>query len=80
MGIIDKITYTLHCDNCKKTESASITDNGSNWGGPHWQSGANFKEFSTSWSGGGQAEPKLVEAKCKSCERPARSESKYGGF
>jgi hypothetical protein len=80
MGIIDKTTYTLRCNNCETTEEASILDKGSNWSGSHWQSGASFTNFSTSWNGGGKSEPELIEAKCKYCGQPAKSESRYGGL
>ncbi|MGB5234531.1 MAG: hypothetical protein WBN85_05060 [Candidatus Macondimonas sp.] len=62
MGIIDKTTYRLTCPQCGAAETANVLDKGSNW-----QSGATFKRFETSWSGGGSTEPDLISATCKQC-------------
>ena len=80
MGFIDKTTYTLSCPNCGVDETASILDKGSNWGGPSWQYGAKFAKFESEWSGGGQQEPELVSASCKSCGTDAIVKSSYGGI
>ena len=67
MGIIDKTTYRLTCPQCGAAEMANVLDKGSNWSGSHWQSGATFERFETSWSGGGRIEPELLSATCKQC-------------
>lgn len=67
MGIIDKTTYRLTCPQCDAVETANVLDKGSNWIGSHWQSGATFERFETSWSGGGSTEPDLISATCKQC-------------
>ena len=71
MGVIDKTTYLLSCERCSVEETSSILEKGSNWGGSHWQSEADFTKFMTSWKGGGVAEPTLLSATCISCEMPA---------
>lgn len=67
MGIIDKTTHRLTCPQCGASETANVLDKGSNWSGSHWQSGANFERFKTTWSGGGNTEPDLVSATCRQC-------------
>jgi hypothetical protein len=67
VGIIDKTTYRLTCPQCGTVETANVLDKGSNWSGSHWQSGATFERFETSWSGGGSTEPDLISASCKQC-------------
>ncbi|MCA3215582.1 MAG: hypothetical protein ING39_09190 [Burkholderiales bacterium] len=49
MGIIDKTTHRLTCPQCGASETANVLDKGSNWSGSHWQSGANFERFETTW-------------------------------
>jgi hypothetical protein len=73
VGIIDKTTYRLTCPQCDAVETANVLDKGSNWSGSHWQSGATFERFETSWSGGGSTEPVLISAKCKQCGVAAHS-------
>lgn len=72
MGTIDKTTYRLTCPQCGTTETGVILDKGSNWSGSHWQSGAKFDQFETSWSGGGSTEPDLVSATCSRCGAAAQ--------
>lgn len=67
MGIIDKSTCRLTCPHCGASETANVLDKGSNWSGSHWQSGAKFERFETSWFGGGSTEPNLILATCKQC-------------
>jgi hypothetical protein len=67
VGIIDKTAYRLTCSQCGAAETANVLDKGSNWSGSHWQSGANFEQFETTWSGGGSTEPELISANCKRC-------------
>lgn len=74
MGIIDKTTHRLTCPQCGASETVDVLDKGSNWSGSHWQSGAKFERFDTTWSGGGSAEPDLVSATCKLCSVPAQRE------
>jgi len=68
MGIIDQTVYTLECGNCGTQETAKILDKGSSWGGSHWQSGTDFYNFNSTWEGGVDREPKLIEISCKKCE------------
>jgi predicted RNA-binding Zn-ribbon protein involved in translation (DUF1610 family) len=72
MGIIDKTTHHLTCPQCGASEACIVLDKGSNWSGSHWQSGAKFERFETTWSGGGSTEPELVSATCKQCGAAAR--------
>jgi len=72
VGIIDKTTYSLTCPQCGAAATANVLDKGSNWSGSHWQSGATFERFETSWSGGGSTEPDLIAATCKQCGVAAR--------
>ena len=67
MGTIDKSTYTLSCDACDVTETSSVLDKGSNYGGSWWQSGTDFVNFVTEWQGGDKNEPKLTKASCRTC-------------
>lgn len=53
MGIIDKTTHSLTCPQCGASETVIVLGKGSNWSGSHWQSGAKFERFETTWSGGG---------------------------
>lgn len=80
MGIIDKSNYKLSCAKCGTEETGSVLDKGSGWGGSHWQSGATFLLFDTSWAGGGKQEPKLTSAVCKECGGAAQVSSSYGGL
>lgn len=77
MGIIDKCTYTLTCAKCGATESSSVVDSGSGWGGSSWDSGTEFSGFNTEWNGGDRKEPDLQSASCKQCGIPATITSKY---
>jgi hypothetical protein len=78
MGVIDKKTYTLSCENCGANESASILDKGSGWSGSSWQASANFIEFKTEWSQSGEkVEPSLIHAICNNCGTVAKDESRY---
>jgi hypothetical protein len=70
MGVIDKSTYTLSCENCGANETNAVLQKGSGYGGS-WQSSANFSKFETLWSGGGTSEPKLDTASCKQCSSSA---------
>ena len=77
MGVIDQCTYNLTCKECNISESSSVFDKGSNYSGSWWSSGPKFNHFNTSWSGGGEVEPKLVKAICKTCGSAASVEHKY---
>jgi hypothetical protein len=67
MGVIDKTIHKLSCASCNIVEEQSILDKGSGWSGSDWQSGVEFKNFNTIWSGGGKVEPTMVKAECKRC-------------
>jgi len=75
MGTIDKTTYKLSCTTCSVSETTSVLDKGSNWGGSWWQEGASLSLFDTQWSGGGNQEPQLKSATCKKCAAPAKVET-----
>ncbi len=77
MGVIDKTTYKLTCPQCGTSETSSVLDKGSGWGGSSWQEGAYFSMFQTEWSGGGSQEPKLTLAICKTCGVSATVKSGY---
>jgi hypothetical protein len=77
MGVIDKCTYTLTCANCGTTESSSVLDHGSGWGGPSWDADTSFTGFNTEWSGGDKKEPVLQSTSCKQCGNPATVTSRY---
>lgn len=79
MGTIDRTIHTLTCEKCDITESASVSDKGSGWGGSNWQSGPSFSKFQTNWEGEGKVEPKLIKAKCNQCGEPPISRSRFGG-
>lgn len=76
MGIIDKCTYTLICPQCEISESASVLEKGSGWGGSSWEARASFAKFTTEWQGGGKSEPELLSATCKVCGSEASKTSK----
>ena len=80
MGTIDKTIHKLACESCDITEEKKVLDKGSGWGGSHWQSGAEFTNFETSWKGGGDTEPSITKAKCNQCGNPAQHESRFGGI
>ena len=79
MGYIDKTTHALSCKTCGLTESQSILDKGSNYGGSYWQGPAKFAHFETTWKGGSdKQEPELVTATCKRCGAPAERSQASG--
>jgi hypothetical protein len=78
MGTIDQTGYRLSCAKCNTEELALVLDKGSGWGGSHWQSGASFSGFETSWTGGAAQEPKLISATCEHCRFAAKVVSGYG--
>ncbi len=77
MGVIDKTVYKLTCPQCDTSETSSVLDRGSGWGGSSWQDGASFSKFKTEWSGGGSQEPRLTLAVCMACGGSATVESGY---
>jgi hypothetical protein len=77
MGIIDRSNYTLTCKECNVSESASISDHGSTFGGSWWNASARFKNFDAAWEGGGRTEPTLVKATCKQCGRAPEVKQNY---
>lgn len=77
MGIIDRAVYKLMCPQCEISETSSLADRGSKWGGSSWGAGASFTKFMTKWSGGGIHEPKLTLAVCNKCGGNATVESHY---
>lgn len=70
MGYIDETSYTLTCTKCGDSERKKILDKGSMWSGSHWQSGAEFEKFETTWTGGEREEPTLTHAVCRACGEP----------
>jgi len=77
MGVNDKTVYKLTCPKCDTSETSSVLDKGSGWGGSSWQDEASFSNFKTEWSGGGSQEPKLILAVCNVCGGSATVESGY---
>ena len=77
MGVIDRCTYTLRCNQCNVTESGSAVDSGSGWSGSSWSSGPSYQNFETKWEGSGKTEPDLVSAACKTCGQAPVVTSKY---
>jgi len=67
MGMIDSTKYSLSCATCGITETSTVLDKGSNYGGSWWQSGTDFQHFNTRWTGGDRTEPKLTSSECKAC-------------
>jgi hypothetical protein len=76
MGIIDRISFSLTCPTCEKTESSTAYQKGSRWGAS-WGDQASFLHFTTQWSGGGNEEPKLEKAICNQCRSNAKIEESY---
>lgn len=66
MGIIDKVIYTVTCNNCGTTEKSTVLDKGSPYGSA-WRIPVEFTNFESVWIGGGEIEPKLEIVKCKKC-------------
>jgi len=67
MGVIDQTTHTLTCPKCKATESVTILEHGSAYGGS-WQAGKPMSHFTVTWSAAeGFAGPNITSAKCKKC-------------
>ncbi|WP_323948829.1 hypothetical protein [Aeromonas caviae] len=80
MGIIDSTIHRLECSGCDIVEEHKILDKGSQYGGSHWGSGCEFKNFNTIWDGeSGKKEPSMIDAVCKHCKSKAVHTSKYGG-
>lgn len=77
MGIIDMRTYKLTCAKCEATQSSTVVQKGSVWGGASWGAAATFSNFNTTWSDSGADEPQLQSAFCKECDIPASVESSY---
>ena len=80
MATIDSTLHTLECPKCAKKEARRILDKGSEWGASHWQDGARFECFQTSWTGGGHTEPVLSAAYCKNCGGVAIHFHEFGGL
>jgi hypothetical protein len=70
MGMIDKSTYTLSCENCGTNETNAVLQKGSGNGGS-WQSSASVSKFETLLPGGGTSDPKLDTASYKQCSSSA---------
>ncbi|EIJ6618208.1 hypothetical protein LJK89_004675 [Vibrio parahaemolyticus] len=77
MSIIDKAVHKLTCVNCNVEETVSILDQGNQYHGSSWQTGAKFKNFQTKWKGGEKVEPELIEAFCIVCNRKPEHECHY---
>lgn len=67
MGIIDQTTYTVTCPKCSASESATILQHGSAYGGS-WQSGKPMGKFTVTWDNSGAfAHPGINASKCNAC-------------
>lgn len=66
MGTIDKTTHLFTCPNCKKTESVTIFERGSNWGAS-WGDPPDSKLFAVEWKPNQFGEPRPVRIACKVC-------------
>jgi len=78
MGVSDKLWFKVTCTNCKNTETCSVLDKGSGWGGPSWQSSCSFETFTAQFKGGGKSDPEVVSAICKKCSGQGTVETSYG--
>lgn len=67
MGVIDKTTHKLTCDECGISEQVTMLDKGSAWGGSAWQEGKSFENFDVAWKTIVGGEPRVDKAKCKRC-------------
>jgi hypothetical protein len=76
MGINDELSFTLICPECGATESSSVCEKGSRWGGS-WDQEASFSRFKTQWSGGGKHRPVIITAVCNQCGSNATVKTKY---
>lgn len=66
MGIIDQTTFTLTCP-CGASESVTILQHGSAYGGS-WQSGKTMAKFAVIWKDTNELTgPRITSAKCNSC-------------
>jgi hypothetical protein len=79
LGTIDKTLHTLTCVNCNITESATVSDKSSGWGGSDWRDSASFSKFSTSWEGGGRKEPSIISSSCNQCGETPKAKSRFTG-
>lgn len=77
MSFKDRCWYMLHCSRCDSHESLPVSDQGVCWSGSDWDAGAYFFRFETEWTGGGQVEPELVMAECRSCGDAAKVAQRY---
>lgn len=67
MGVIDQMTHTLNCPKCGASESVTILQHGSAYGGS-WQSGKPMTQFTVTWSNAdGFMSPSITTAKCNAC-------------
>lgn len=78
MGTIDKLWVKLTCDKCGVSEVATASDKGSGWGGSHWNDLGGFVKFDAVITGGGNTDPDVTSAKCKSCGHVAKIDEEYG--
>lgn len=78
MGVNDKVWFRVSCPKCGVSETASVADKGSTWGGPSWSSFPTFETFEVGGHGGTGPEPELTAAKCNRCGGPAVIQKRYG--
>lgn len=78
MGTIDKLWVKVSCESCGVSETNSVSDKGSGWGGSHWGSLGGFVNFSVNSSGSGKTEPSVGSATCNSCGSQAKVKEAYG--
>ena len=71
MGVIDKTMHTLTCAGCNKSESVTLLEHGSTYGGS-WQSGKPMISFNVVWDKSNSfTGPQICSAVCKTCgEKP----------
>ena len=77
MSFKDRCWYTLRCGQCGLHETRPVSDQGVCWSSADWDAGASFFAFETAWTGGGQNEPELAQATCKSCGEQAQVAQRY---
>lgn len=78
MGVIDKLWIKITCEHCGCSETLSVLDKGSSYGGSHWGNPSPSTKFSVVFEGGGTTEPTITSAKCVACNCTAVVKEKYG--
>ena len=78
MGISDKLWFKFTCPQCATAEVISVSDKGSTWGGPSWQSLSEPASFAITTAERAGGEPEVTSATCKACQVTANVSSAYG--